>query len=198
MRSKNTSALTATVITAILALAMLVVALVLITKDAGNEPQPYKASDELKAEMEDAAGNLLKNNLSIYQIYYVHGLPHLDEPYGNRPEDGYYTVDSETFSTYEALLTLVRETYVDQEAKRFESFTVSDTKLFITKENGKFGISEHFTPMEYKKDWSHVSYVVKPKSDYTCDLAITLNSGETVEGAMLKTNGVWRLETVIQ
>jgi hypothetical protein len=51
--------------------------------------------------------------------------------------------------------------------------------------------------MEYNKDWTRISYVIKPNNEEACQLVVTLKSGETVEGEMIKTNGVWRLKAVM-
>lgn len=197
MNSKNTITVVATVIAAVVAVGMLVAAVLLLNKNTSDGQNNNHVSPEIQAEMENAASVLIKNNLKIFQIYYTIGLNRLPEPYGNPPEDGYYTVNSEEFPTYDVLLALINETYLEAEAKRFQAFTVSSVPLFITKNNGAFGISEHFVPMEYNKDWTRISYVIKPNNEEACQLVVTLKSGETVEGEMIKTNGVWRLKAVM-
>ena len=40
------------------------------------------------------------------------------EPYNNVPEDGYYTVKSDSYKTFSDIETLVNSTFVEKEAKR--------------------------------------------------------------------------------
>ena len=64
------------------------------------------------------AVTLIKNNCEVFRIYLQYGLPHQAEPYNNVPEDGYYTVKSDSYKTFSDIETLVNSTFVGKEAKR--------------------------------------------------------------------------------
>ena len=102
-----------TIIVAALALAVAIFAIVLITGDDGqantsgnndsNVSAPYTPTEELVNECTYAAHDLVAANYKVVRLYITEGLSHLDEPYGNIPEDGYYTVDDSEYTSLEQL-----------------------------------------------------------------------------------------------
>lgn len=117
-----------TIIVAALALAVAIFAIVLITGDDGqgntsgnndsNVSAPFTPTEELVNECTYAAHDLVAANYKVVRLYITEGLSHLDEPYGNIPEDGYYTVDSTAYKTLDDITTLLNSVYTPDEAVR--------------------------------------------------------------------------------
>ena len=104
-KNQNIASLIATVVIAGLACAAAIVAAVMIlggNKDGdGGQPQQQTSTHDtsyLTQEYRDEAGlaahDLLDDSHEILRLFVTEGLHHNDEPYGNLPEDGYYTVNN--------------------------------------------------------------------------------------------------------
>ena len=119
MSKKNTAATIATIIVAVAAIAT---TLFLLYQTSQQQIQDssytFVPSAEVEEEMNMNAVTLIKNNCEVFRIYLQYGLSHQEEPYGNLPEDGYYTVVSDTYKTMADIEKLVNETFIEKEAKR--------------------------------------------------------------------------------
>lgn len=172
------------------------------TTTAATEPEGYIADNSVAEEMKDAAQVLVANNYEILSLYYIHGLNHKDEPYGNAPEDGYYTVDDSEYTSLEQLESLVDSTYLPQQAETVKTNPLSYGPIYMTRNNGDLGIIANFTPMEYDISWENPQFSIDPVSDEDCVINITVHnrtSGEEValKGEMTKTEDGWRLKTIL-
>lgn len=172
------------------------------TTTTAAEPEGYIADSEIAEEMKDAAQLLVANNYEILSLYYIHGTNHKDEPYGNAPEDGYYTVDDSEYTSIEQLEALVDSTYLPEQAETVKTNPLSYGPIYKTRANGDLGIIANFTPMEYDVSWENPQFSIDPVSDEDCVINITVHnrtSGEEVAiaGEMTKTEDGWRLKTIL-
>ncbi len=119
-----------TIIVALLAIGVAVAAILIMTGDNDNNgtgaqnngssasDTVFKPSQELVSECTYAAHDLVAASYRVVKLFVTQGLDHLDEPYGNRPEDGLYTVSSTEFTTLDQIQTLVKSVYTEEEAQR--------------------------------------------------------------------------------
>ena len=224
MSKKNTAATIATIIVAVLAIATTLFLLYQTSQQQIQENQyNYIPSDEVNEEMNMNAVTLIKNNCEIFRIYLQYGLPHQSEPYNNVPEDGYYTVKSDSYKTMSDIEKLVNATFVEKEAKRILTNINGDNIAVYaeeTDEDGNKGIgldmnmvdeNGRFKALDYGYTWSNARFTLRPKSNTECDIIVELNSAEETSSAdttssgsesnikkvtanMLKVNGEWRLQ----
>lgn len=224
MSKKNTAATIATIIVAVLAIATTLFLLYQTSQQQIQENQyNYIPSDEVNEEMNMNAVTLIKNNCEIFRIYLQYGLPHQSEPYNNVPEDGYYTVKSDSYKTMSDIEKLVNSTFVEKEAKRILTDINGDNIAVYaeeTDEDGNKGIgldmnmvdeNGRFKALDYGYTWSNARFTLHPKSNTECDIIVELNSAEETSSAdttssgsesnikkvtanMLKVNGEWRLQ----
>lgn len=224
MSKKNTAATIATIIVAVLAIATTLFLLYQTSQQQLQENQyNYIPSDEVNEEMNMNAVTLIKNNCEIFRIYLQYGLPHQAEPYNNVPEDGYYTVKSDSYKTMSDIEKLVNSTFVEKEAKRILTDINGDNIAVYaeeTDEDGNKGIgldmnmvdeNGRFKALDYGYTWSNARFTLHPKSNTECDIIVELNSAEETSSAdttssgsesnikkvtanMLKVNGEWRLQ----
>ena len=227
MSKKNTAATIATIIVAVLAIATTLFLLYQTSQQQIQENQyNYIPSDEVNEEMNMNAVTLIKNNCEIFRIYLQYGLPHQAEPYNNVPEDGYYTVKSDSYKTMSDIEKLVNSTFVEKEAKRSLTDINGDNIAVYaeeTDEDGNKGIgldmnmvdeNGRFKALDYGYTWSNARFTLHPKSNTECDIIVELNSAEETSSAdttssgsessikkvtanMLKVNGEWRLQKLV-
>ena len=227
MSKKNTAATIATIIVAVLAIATTLFVLYQTSQQQIQENQyNYIPSDEVNEEMNMNAVTLIKNNCEIFRIYLQYGLPHQAEPYNNVPEDGYYTVKSDSYKTMSDIEKLVNSTFVEKEAKRILTDINGDNIAVYaeeTDEDGNKGIgldmnmvdeNGRFKALDYGYTWSNARFTLHPKSNTECDIIVELNSAEETSSAdttssgsessikkvtanMLKVNGEWRLQKLV-
>lgn len=227
MSKKNTAATIATIIVAVLAIATTLFLLYQTSQQQIQENQyNYVPSDEVNEEMNMNAVTLIKNNCEVFRIYLQYGLPHQAEPYNNVPEDGYYTVKSDSYKTMSDIEKLVNSTFVEKEAKRILTDINGDNIAVYaeeTDEDGNKGIgldmnmvdeNGRFKALDYGYTWSNARFTLHPKSNTECDIIVELNSAEETSSAdttssgsessikkvtanMLKVNGEWRLQKLV-
>lgn len=227
MSKKNTAATIATIIVAVLAIATTLFLLYQTSQQQIQENQyNYIPSDEVNEEMNMNAVTLIKNNCEIFRIYLQYGLPHQAEPYNNVPEDGYYTIKSDSYKTMSDIEKLVNSTFVEKEAKRILTDINGDNIAVYaeeTDEDGNKGIgldmnmvdeNGRFKALDYGYTWSNARFTLHPKSNTECDIIVELNSAEETSSAdttssgsessikkvtanMLKVNGEWRLQKLV-
>ncbi len=75
----------------------------------------FRPTQELVEECNNNAHDLVANNYEILKLFLLEGTPHGDEPYGNDPEDGYYTAISSKYPTYASLETFVESVFTETE-----------------------------------------------------------------------------------
>ncbi len=176
------------------------------TEQAGEtspaEEGGYVADRDLANEMFDAAADLIYKNYTVLKLYYTKGLDHKDEPYGNTPEDGYYTVDSDTYTSLEQIEEIVDSTYVKKFATEIKTNPLGYGAIYKTRDNGTLGIIENYTPMPYDMSWENPQVEIDPQSDTECIINITIhnktdNSEVPVSATMVKKSAGWRLKSVI-
>ncbi|MGN0655386.1 MAG: hypothetical protein ACI4KR_01200, partial [Ruminiclostridium sp.] len=153
-------------------------------------------------EMLDAATELIKNNYQVLSLYYTKGMEHKDEPYGNVPEDGYYTAISSDFSSIEELEKLVDSTFAPEQAKIIKEDSLGYGPIYKTRDNGDLGIIQNFTPMPYTRSWDNPGFKINPVSETECSIDITIHekeSGEEVvlNATMIETSEGWRLSEIV-
>ena len=122
--------LISTLIVAVLAIAMAIVAMLLLkggndndtSNTSGNgssysEPS-FQPTEQFRAECETAIPELVEGNSRIISMFITNGLAHEAEPYGNAPVDGLYTVADAEYKTLQQIEDYVRSIYIDAEADR--------------------------------------------------------------------------------
>lgn len=223
--NSSISALIATIIVAAAAVAAIVVLIVIMNGDSetnpnGTQSERFLPTQEQVDECLTNAHDLVASNYQIIKLYITEGLPHLDEPYGNKPEDGIYTVDSDKYKTPEDMQNLLKSIYTEQAADEIWARGVFKTRymkdgLAYTGDDPEaagvekvLGISADFVPNEnYSVDWSSSPLEVKPTAENKCTVLIYVNGAsptdsEVSEGnvltvEMLKENGSWRLTELV-
>ena len=226
-RSKQTSTapLIATIVVALAAIAAVIV-LFVISSSKGNDSGSsssvnggFTATAELIGECSDNATDLIRQNYEIIKLFVTEGLPKKPEPYGNEPEDGVYTVDSDEYTKLSQIEELVRSVYVEGESERILH------RMGVTLENGTtvlmevyknrevfgetfLGINAQFRPdTNYSHDWSNCFVEVQPTGETVCEITVYVN-GISAEEAdahpesvlkteMVKQDGKWRLSQVL-
>ncbi len=172
------------------------------TTTAQTEPQGYVPEEELSIEMKDSAIELIGSNYEVLKLYFTAGLNHKDEPYGNAPEDGYYTVDDSEYTSLAQLEELVDGTFVPDQAQAIKQNSLGYGPVYKERSNGDLGIFENFTPMPYDISWNNPDFKIEPVSDEECIINVTLHnrsddSEVVLRGEMIKTEDGWRLKTIL-
>ena len=134
------------------------------TTTAQTEPAGYTPDKELSEEMKDAAIELLSSNYEVLRLYFTTGLGHKDEPYGNAPEDGYYTVSDSEYTSLAQLEALVDSTFVPEQAQAIKENSLSYGPIYKERDGGELGIIENFTPMPYDVSWENPQFTIDPVS----------------------------------
>ncbi|MDE6030729.1 MAG: hypothetical protein K2G32_03825 [Oscillospiraceae bacterium] len=227
--NKSVIPLVATIIVAIIAIVLAIVAILTLRRDEpepnSSEPTPvvsnFVPSDALIEECTYAAHDLVRDNFSVIRLYITEGLAHYDEPYGNLPEDGIYTVNSTEYSSLEQIEEMLKSIYVKSEAERVLTNIDGNGKaVYVNREvlvdavytgeaeSGEsrplyttetvLGISAGFIPdTSYNKDWSTCNIAVLPTSETECELTIYLG-GLTPDSEIDETNKDSVLETAMR
>ena len=127
-KGKTTSSASTIIATAIVALAAVaaIIVLIVMSKKPGDGRQDMQNNVVVESaggqdfidECGENAQRLVQGNYRIVRLFISEGLPYRDEPYGNRPEDRLYTVNSEEFKTFDDVMTLVKSVFVEDEANR--------------------------------------------------------------------------------
>ena len=153
-------------------------------------------------EMLDASTELIKNNYLVLSLYYTKGMEHKDEPYGNAPEDGYYTVKNSDYSSIAELEALVDSTFAEDQAKIIKENSLGYGPIYKTRDNGDLGIIQNFTPMPYTRSWDNPGFKINPVSETECSIDITIHEKESGEevvltASMTETDKGWRLTEIV-
>ncbi len=190
----QTISLVATIFVAVAAIALAVVAI--ITVNQRNQPQQpqesnsvvvdetFKPTQEFVEECTYAAHDLVQESYRIIRLFVLEGLAHYDEPYGNEPEDGIYTVNSTEYTSLAQIEELVNSVYTKSEAQRIlhnidgSGMSVYlDREILVEVEESSEGTSE--ATAESATEESGVRYTTekvlginadfKPDTDYDKD-----------------------------
>lgn len=206
-----------TIIVAVLAIVVTVIAVLMITGNRNNSgtdsggasqpgagnSEPFRPTQELVDECTYAAHDLVADSYRVVRLFITDGLPHFDEPYGNKPEDGIYTVDSREYTSLEQIREFVSSVYTEEAAERVLTDidgnglavyqnreilvtveeTYEGTGEASTAESGPkyktetvLGISADFVPAtDYTKDWSSCRIAIVPVSETECSLTVYLD-----------------------
>lgn len=208
-KSSSTSSLIITCVAVLLAIAAVVFVIITFSGNSGNQPAStgdttnapaVNVSDEVMNEMSQGAYDLLQKNYKIYQ-YFTYGMTVKPEPYGNKPEDGFYTCDNADFDSFDKFSEYVRSVYTEELAQKLLTDPFGSGPVYGN-DNGALGLSADFTAStEEGNSWADVKYVCTALSETECSIAITLkdSAGADVEKTvkMLKTDAGWRLEEMI-
>ena len=206
-KQQNIPAIVITVLAVLLAAAA--VTFLVITMNGGNneEPPPVITDDpgfvpdaDLVNEMEQAAYDLLPENYKVYQ-YLTLGMSVKEEPYGNLPEDGFYTCVNENYPTFEAFSEYVRSIYTAATAEKLLTDPFGKGAVYGD-DNGELGLSADFeAAAEPGLSWADVSFVCTPVSETVCDITVTLKDagGSDVdrEVRMQLQDGSWKLADLV-
>lgn len=222
-KKKNSANIPATIITVIAALLAIGAVIFLIvtisgdrsggtvsvnpagTTDAdGNLITPggndFVATQELLTEVETAAYSLLPDNYKIYQ-YFTKGMSYKEEPYGNLPEDGFYTCVNDDYKTFEDLCGFIRSTYTESTAEKLITDPFGYGPVYGD-DGGVLGLSDKFKETEDSGlSWEDTKFVCVPASETECDIEITLKDKDGKDVAkqvkMIKEKDGWRLAEMI-
>ena len=162
----------------------------------------YDPGSDLSDEMKDAVIRLIKDNHTVLTLYYTEGLPHKDEPYGNEPEDGYFSVDDDRYTSLAQIEEIVDRTYTKNFASEVKTNPLGYGAIYKTRDNGDLGIIANFTPMTYDGNWENPDFKIVPLSDTECTIELTIHlrsdgSEKLVTAQMIKEDGEWKLMTVV-
>lgn len=205
-KKQDTSVIVITVVAAVLAVAAVIFLIWTFSSNGGtNEPAETSATEfvptqELVTETEQAAYALVPANYRIY-CYLTSGMSVKEEPYGNKPEDGYYTCVNDEFKTFDDWCEFIRSTYVEKTAEELISDPMGKGAVYGD-DNGELGLSADFVRSEPGSIWEgELNYVCTPLSETECSLEITLydDSGKEVEKdmTMILENGSWKLAELV-
>lgn len=199
-------------------LAVAAIIIILVSKGGSNNGENssqvssvVKDTSYLTQEYRDecgyAAHDLLNSSHEILRLFVTEGLFHDDEPYGNLPEDGYYTVNSTDYTTLDQIEELVRSVYTDEAADQI--MTNVDGNGLVVYANRKqlvkvetsgtaeatadsttqydtievLGISADFKPQE-AKSWSSCAITIDYIEEGKCGLTVYLDGAEQAEGTV--------------
>lgn len=204
----NIPAIIITVIAALLAAAAIVFLVITFSDDDSGSvtmtpvetPNVFAASQELLTEVETAAYNLLPNNYKIYQ-YFTDGMSCKEEPYGNLPEDGFYTCVNEDYKTFKEFSDYIRSTFTEKTADKLINDPFGYGPVYAD-DNGELGLSAKFSKFEGSKlSWEDTKFVCTPTSETECDIEITLKDKDGKDVVkhvqMIKEKDNWRLSEMI-
>ncbi|MBD5104333.1 MAG: hypothetical protein HDT47_05670 [Ruminococcaceae bacterium] len=207
--STNIPSLVITIIAAILAIGAVVFLVVTMKSDEEpdipdivvNTTPPFQATQELVDETQQAAYDLLPENYKVYQ-YLTRGMTHEEEPYGNIPEDGFYTCVSDDFKSFDDFSEYVRSIYTEETAEKLLNNPFGNGPVYGVDDTGALGLSFEFTPdPDSGLSWANVSFLCTPVSDTECDVKVTLQDadGKDVDKnvKMVLQQGEWKLSEMI-
>ncbi len=208
-KSSSTSSLVITCVAVLLAIAAVIFVIITFSGNNGNTNNPVNTdspsvsvnvSDEIMNEMNQGAFDLLQMNYKVYQ-YFTYGMTVKQEPYGNKPEDGFYTCVNDDFANFDKFSDYVKSVYTDDVAQKLLTDPFGNGPVYGN-DNGELGLSADFVAStDEGNSWADVKYVCTAVSETECDIALTLkdSSGNDVNKnvKMVKTADGWRLEAMV-
>ena len=175
------------------------------TEEAPPQDDNDEADEALVEEVKDAVEkHLIIDNHNVLKLFYTKGMNHKDEPYGNEPEDGYYSVDSTDYTSVDQIFELVDRTFVPETAERIKTdpLGLGIGPVYKMRDNGDLGINAKFAPMEYKISWTKATYKIKDLTDTSCSIKLTLHkksdkSEVEVDAELRKTDDGWKFTDIV-
>lgn len=198
-----------TIIVAAVATALAVAATIMIltsdSSDKTSSQTPVTSSidtayltEQYQEECKEASYALLRQSHEILRLFVTEGLFHEDEPYGNLPEDGYYTVNSTDYTSMQQIEELVYSVYAEDAAQKIlknidgnglavyavdkvyekaekpatAEGTAEPGEQYVTVE--KLGISADFTP-DPSKSWTNCAITIDYYEEGRCGLTVYLD-----------------------
>ena len=193
-----------TIIVAAVATALAIAATIMIltsdSSDKTNSQTPVTSSMDTayltkpyQEECKEASYALLSQSHEILRLFVTEGLFHEDEPYGNLPEDGYYTVNSTKYRSMQQIEELVYSVYTEDAAQKilknidgnglavyavdkvYEKVADADAESgeqYVTVE--KLGISADFIP-DPSKSWTNCAITIDYYEEGRCGLTVYLD-----------------------
>lgn len=206
----NIPSLIITIVAVLLAVSA-VIFLIIFTSNSSNEDDPAvtTAADtseivqELVKSAELAAPDLLNNNYKVYQ-FFTQGMSYKQEPYGNKPEDGFYTCSNDTYKTFEEFSDFINSIYTKETAEKLLNNPYGNGPVY-TDRKGSLGISYEFIESGGIEDsgisWENGKYTFTLTSQTQCDVEITLKDkdGNDVkkQTKMILENDIWKLAEMV-
>jgi len=201
----NKPAFAATVIVALIAAVAVVIAaqkssekargVTSVTDTAEMSVTRFVPSEEFEDEVYDGVYRLIRDNYTVLRLFYTEGMAHREEPYGNPPEDGYYTADTDEYNSVGEIYAVVDRTFIAEEAAR-----IKETAVYKEK-NGVIGINANFEKMPYDINWENPDVEIEFISETLCGLTLTFHSAnsEVERKAIMRkeSDGAWRLEELV-
>lgn len=225
--NKSIAPLIATVIVLLAAIAAVVVLIVMSNNKPVAESDSVTSTDqstvpsnasvlfhptqELIDECNNNAHDLVASSYEIVRIFLIEPLPHEDEPYGNKPEDGYYTVSPSKYANYADIEELVKSTFTADEAARILT-NLDGNGLTVYNErkgyNGVMGVIADFKPAEGVSIPESSRIVYTPVSETECKLSIypgadgdadlaSVSADKILETIMVKEADGWKLTKLV-
>lgn len=225
--NKSIAPLIATVIVLLAAIAAVVVLVVMSNNKPAVDPNsgaganqssvPSDASvqfhpaQELIDECNNNAHDLVESNYEIVRMFLIEPLPHEDEPYGNKPEDGYYTASSSKYTNYLDMEKKVKSTFTADEAARILT-NLDGNGLTVYNErkgyNGALGVIADFKPAAGVTVPESSRIVFTPVSETECKLSVYpgadgntdlagVSADSILETTMVKEADGWKLTKLV-
>lgn len=208
----NIPSLIITVIAVILAVGAIIFVVITMNPNKDSEPDAtestteatipaFQATQELVDETQQAAYDLLPENYKIFQ-YLTRGMTHEEEPYGNLPEDGFYTCVSDDFQNFDEFSEYVRSVYVKETAEKLLTDPFGSGPVYGVDDTGALGLSSSMTPDPTSgSSWANVQFVCTPVSETLCDITITLkdaSDNDVIKDIQLIfEDGKWKLSEMV-
>lgn len=228
-KNQNNIAIIATIIVAAIATVLAVSAIFVINLSDSDKKQESSQSEitssdlsyltpEYQEECKEASYTLLRKSHDILRLFVTEGLFHEDEPYGNLPEDGYYTVNSTDYTSLQQIEELVYSVYTEDTAEKIlrnidgnglAVYAVDKVYVEVdqpvnadgsTAESGerykvveKLGISADFTP-DPSKSWTNCAITIDYIEEGRCGLTVVLDQDSTTVEAGSEPDGSSVLE----
>jgi hypothetical protein len=208
----NIPALIVTVIVAILAIVALIFALTML--DSGDSSGNHgggtgtlqsEPAGEIDSEMFDIASQLVQDNYEVFRLFYLIDFvkeDHFEYFYNNEPEaiNGFYTLKPGIidYASVGEIFGLVDRTFSEEAAK-----TIRESGVYADLD-GKIGVSEDFSPIEYSLAWGDVTVDLTFTSEDAYLITVTLTDEDTDEevrkqrSMRKEEDGNWRLENIIR
>lgn len=176
-----------------------------------NASVQFHPTQELIDECNNNAHDLVQSNYEIVRMFLIEPLPHEDEPYGNKPEDGYYTASSSKYPNYSDMEKLVNSTFTADEAKRvLTNLDGSGLTVYNAREGygGALGVIADFKPAAGVTVPESSRIVFVPVSETECKLSVYpgadsntdlsgVSADKILETTMVKEADGWKLTKLV-
>ena len=205
---QTTASLIITVLAVLLAICAVIFLVITTTSDESGNNNPnksqtteFEASEELINAAQQVAYDLLPKNYKAFQ-YFTRGMKHDEEPYGNLPEDGFYTCTNDDFPDFATFSEFINSIYVQQTAEKLLTNPFGNGPLYGVDDTGALGLSSNLVPSEEEDlSWNDARFICLPVSETECKVNVVLKDslGNEVEKetTMALENGQWKLSEMI-